>query len=463
MAVDLIIEGGEVATVEGISRQSIAVDGGRIVAVGESGAMPRAEQVIDVAGKVILPGAIDAHTHFCEDLGILAEPYETGTQAAAAGGVTTVLLMPWDTPPIDSLEHFEYRRKYAEGRCYVDYTFHGTVLGSAASDAWRNLPELASAGITAVKVLMVTDDPHFPHLDDGDLVGVLRIMKDLDLPLIVHAENHEMIVANRDRLVAEGRIDPLAHEEFRSSLSENEAVRRLTYFAEQVGARVVVAHMSTAEGVLHTRDARDRGSEIYAEICPRNLWLSTVDLAERGPWVKTGPPVRDPAEVEALWPLLRDGSISIISSDHAAWTKENKQAGEENIWMADGGIPSVQEMLPLALDAVSRGRISLADVVRLSSYNPSRIFGLRPRKGLLEPGYDADLVVVDMERTETLTSDLIKAYVGYSAFEGREIKGWPVMTFVRGQLVMENNQIVGAPAGRLVRRTPHNNKNGESQ
>ncbi|MFT3872638.1 MAG: amidohydrolase family protein [Nocardioides sp.] len=450
MPVDLVIENAEVASIEGVSQTSFAIDGGVIVAVGDRSAMPSARREIDATGRVVLPGVIDAHTHFCEDANILAEPLETGTRAAAAGGVTTVLLMPWDTPPLDSVDHFDYRRGYAEGRCFVDYGLHGGVTGLTAHTAADTLPALYERGVTGVKVLMVSTDPHFPHLNDAQLVDVLTIMKRLNATLIVHAENQAILSRNRERLLAAGRKDPLAHEEYRSKLSENEAVRRITYLASRIGTRVVVAHMSTAEGVKHTRHARDRGAEIYAEVCPRNLWLSTVDLAKRGSWVKTGPPVRDPAEVEALWPLLRDGSVSILSSDHAAWTKEARLQGQDNIWHAYDGIPQVQEMLPLALDAVNRGALTLPDVVRLTSYNPSDIFGLRPRKGLLEPGYDADLVLVDMEREVILGPEHVKSYVGYSSFEGRRFVGWPVMTLVRGQVVMEDGQVPESPCGRFI-------------
>jgi D-hydantoinase len=454
--IDLVISDGLVTGIDGQVGASIAVDEGRIVAVGAAEAMPAARQRVDAAGRVVIPGAIDGHAHFCEDLSILAEPYESGTRAAAAGGATTVLLMPWDTPRLDSAEVLDYRKAYARGRAYVDYGFHATVTADTADQAAQNLPALWKAGIAGVKVLMVTDDPHFPSLDYGQLVDVLRIMAELDGLVIVHAENSAILAHNRERLVASHRVDPLAHEEFRSALAENEAVRRLTYFAEESGTRVVVAHMSTAEGVTHTQQARSRGARVFAEVCPRNLCLSTEDLERKGSWVKTGPPVRHPDEVEALWPLASSGGITHISSDHAAWSKENKLAGQDNIWQADGGIPQVQEMLPLMLDAVHKGRLSLPDVVRLTSYNPSEIYGLRPRKGMIAPGYDADLVIVEMDREATIDPAIVEAHVGYSVYEGQTLRGWPAMTFVRGELVMADGQIVGRPGhGTFTFRTAH--------
>lgn len=451
--IDLVLAGGTIATVDGQFDGSLAVHEGRVVGVGHERVMPEAKRTIDVRGKLLIPGAIDGHVHFCEDLSILAEPYESGTRAAAAGGVTTVLLMPWDTPTLDSMHAFEYRKGYAAGRAYVDYGFHATVTAHTAAQSAENLPALWKAGITGVKVLMVTDDPHFPSLNDGELVDVLRILRDLNGLLIVHAENQTVMEHERVHLEAAGRTDPLTHEEWRSTLSENEAVRRLIYFAENVGARVMVAHMSTGAGVRHVEEARRRGAEVYAEVCPRNLFLDTDDLAVKGPWVKTGPPVRKPEEVDQLWAAMASGGISVLSSDHAAWTKENKEAGLTNIWMADGGIPQIQESLPLMLDAVNAGRLSLSDLVRVTSFNPSLIYGLQPRKGQLLPGYDADIVVVDMDLEDTVRPELLEYHVGWSAFDGRRVKGWPVMTLVRGEIVAEDRKIVGTPAhGQFIGR-----------
>lgn len=454
--IDLLVKNGTVATADSQYRSCIAIDDGRIVAVGDSAAMPQARRVIDADGLVVMPGLIDGHTHLCEDLSILAEPYETGTQAAAAGGVTTTLLMPWDTPSLGSKEVLDYRKEYARGRTHVDYGFIGTVLANTAADAAKNLPELWDAGVVAIKTLMVTDDPAFPSLDDGQLVDALRILAGVNGLLTVHAENAGILEHNRRALIAAGRIDYLAHEEFRSELSENEAVSRLAYFAENTDARVVVAHMSTAFGVDRTRKARLTGHKVYSEVCGRNLFLSTDDLRERGPWVKTGPPVRSPEQVEALWERIRNGGITHFSSDHAAWTRENKEKGLSNIWLADGGIPQLQETLPLLLNAVNEGRLTLEDTVRLTSYNPSEIYGLRPRKGLLAPGYDADLVLVDLNRTARIEPSMVKAHVGYSAYDGFELTGWPVMTLVRGEVVMENGEIVGSPDhGTFIRRVSH--------
>nr|WP_300151433.1 amidohydrolase family protein [Propionicimonas sp.] len=443
--IDLVVRGGLVASQTDVHPASIAIDKGVIVAVGQDHAMPASRRTVDATDRLILPGLIDGHAHFCEDLDILAEPYETGTQAAAAGGVTTVITMPWDTPSLETMDVLDHRRRHIQGRAYIDYGLHAGISAHSYPDAATNLAALWDAGVCGVKLLMVSTDPHFPHLDDGQIVDVLRIMADLDALLVVHAENPDINRRNKERLLAEGRRDPMAHAEYRTPLSENDGVRRITQLASEVGARVVVAHMSTAQGVATVARARRDGASIDSEVLARNLWLSTVDLAERGSWVKTGPPVRDPAEVSALWPLLADGSVSIISSDHAPWTKEVRSRGESDIWVAYDGIPQIQETLPLLLDAVSRGRISITDVVRLTSYNPSRIFGLRPRKGLLQPGYDADLVLVDMNRKVVLSDSLAKTYVGYTTFEGLEVCGWPTMTMVRGETVMIENEIVGSP------------------
>lgn len=453
MTVDLLVSGGQIATAQGVLRGSIAVDEGRIVAVGEPSVMPPARRTIDASGQVVLPGAIDGHMHLCEDLGILAEPYETGTQAAAAGGVTTLLLMPWDTPALETVEVLERRKRHATGRSYVDFGFHGGVTALTVENVTRNVPALWQAGVTGFKVLMVTDDPNFPHLDDGQLLDALEAVHSVGGLLIVHAENAAILKRNRTRLITAGRKDPLAHEEYRSALSENEAVRRLVFLAERVGARVVIAHMSTARGVVETKKARGRDASIYAEVCPRNLWLSTDDLAQKGAWVKTGPPVRSPHEVEALWPLVVDGGVSIISSDHAAWTKEARLAGRDDIWVAYDGIPQVQETLFLLLDAVSHGRMDLADVVRLTSYNPSRIFGLWPRKGLIHPGFDADLVLVDLTQEVTIQPSMLKTAVGYSAYDGWKLRGAPTMTLVRGVVVMDHGEIIGPSShGQFVAR-----------
>lgn len=438
---DKLLVGGTVVTKDGRNPANIGIVDGKIALIASPDMKPEAKEVIDVTGKFIIPGAIDAHVH-CEDPGHTdREDFEHCTAAAAVGGVTTTLIMPTNDPLIFSLDAYKLTLEVYKDRAYVDYGIHGGVDDASFAANARELWE--ETGITALKAFMCFSSVNMGYINDKTLYELLELVAEKDGIAIIHCENDGIVKLGEATVKAAGRTDRASFNESRPGYGEVEAIKRVAYFAKRTGARVSIPHISTAEGLMEVRKAKQEGAKLFAESCGQYFTFTNKDFDEKGPYLKFTPVMRDQANQDRMWELIKEGYVDTIASDHSPFSKEEKDKGLDDIWAAPNGIPGLEPELCIWLNAVNNGKLELEDVVRMTSFNPANEFRL-PGKGRIEVGYDADLVVVDMDKEQEFTADILQTKCGWSPYEGKVFKGWPVMTMVRGTVVAENSKLVGA-------------------
>jgi dihydroorotase (multifunctional complex type) len=444
--VDTVIEGGLLVSPERIVAQSIAVDGGKIIKIGPADAMPPAKERFDATGLHVIPGAIDVHVHFREPGFSHKETWTSATQAAAVGGVTTVFDMPNTNPPTSSVEAVVQKIEIAQHQAIVNFGVYGNI-GEHNLD---QLKPMAEAGAVSFKLYMGSENPLVPCPPDGAILDAFEILAELGIRCTVHAENTPVLIWRGERLMKSGRTDAAAHLEQHSDIATIEGVSRTGIFAEWTGCKVHIAHESTRHSLPHIRFAKQRGVDMTVETCPHYLLLSTDDGARLGPnFLRVKPPVREPGHREPLWDALLDGTIDIISTDHAPHLHAEKR--RDAIWDCAPGFPGVETSMRLMLTEVSRGRLTLSDYVRMACAKPAEAFGLYPRKGVLAEGADADIVLIDMNRRGAISADTLHSIGNATPFEGFEVIGMPVRTIVRGRTVALDGKPVGTPGwGRNV-------------
>ncbi len=442
-AVDLVIRGGRLVSSTGIMSAGIAIEGGVIVAISRDDALPDSRETIDATGKYVLPGVIDPHVHFRSPGYEYKEDWASGTAAAACGGVTTVFEMPNSDPPTSTVDALQIKQQIASRDAYVDYGVYGLLGQQNLGD----LPGLARHGVIGLKCFMGNNP--IGHIDDGAMLEGLEIAASLGLRVTVHAENATIIERKTGRLRASGRRDPLAHLESRPAVCAVNAVERAVAFAEAAGAQVHIAHEGCKDALPIIRAAKHRGVAVTAETCPHYLLLTAEDMHRVGPVLRVNPPVRAAGHAEPLWSGLADGVIDMLATDHAPHAIPEKTA--DDIWDCVSGFGGLETAIPLLLTEVNRGRITLEQYVTWSSLAPARVWGLYPRKGVLDVGSDADIVIVDLEREATIRADRFQSKSKITPFEGFRTKGQPVCTIVRGRVVMRDGALEGRPGwGRLV-------------
>lgn len=437
---DLLVKNAVMVSHEGRVHGSFGVKDGKVALICGADEQPSAREVLDVGGKFVIPGCIDAHIHFQDPGFTYREDFPHGTAAAAAGGVTTALSHPLNIPPAVDLESYQFTVDAYAGRAYVDYGVHG----GGTSDNIDKVADLwTKTGATSIKMFMCFSVAEFPYVRDDALVQILRKLAAVDGLAIIHAENNELNAMEEARLKAEGRTDRMCHIESHPAMGELESVKRVLYYLEQTGASAVILHTCMCESLREIRAAQLRGVKVYAECCPHLLTFVDTDMEKYGPWLKFTPVMRGEANRQQLWQLLNAGYVSTLASDHSPYTIEEKERGLNNIWDAPNGIPGTQTMLPVLLNGVSEGRLTLERLVEVTSWNPAHIYGLDYRKGSLCVGKDADFVVLDMELTHTFAAEEMHTISKWSPYAGMTFTGWPEMTFVRGRLVAKDRRIVG--------------------
>jgi dihydroorotase len=441
--VDLVVRGGRLVSPSGIISAGLAVRGGIIVAISHEDALPEAREAIDATGKYILPGVIDPHVHFRSPGYEYKEDWATGTAAAACGGVTTVLEMPNSDPPTATVDALRLKQEIAARDAYVDYGLYGILGGQNLDD----LQGLATHGIVGLKCFMGNNP--IGHVDDGALLEGFEIAAALGLRVAVHAENATIIERRTQRLRAAGRRDPLAHLEARPSVCAIDAVDRAMRFAEAAGAQVHIAHEGCKDALPLIRRAKARGVQVTAETCPHYLVLTAEDMQRVGPVLRVNPPVRAAGHAEALWSGLVDGTIDMLATDHAPHAIAEKTG--DDIWECLSGFGGLETAMPLLLTEVNRGRVTLEQYARWTSLVPAKVWGLYPKKGALQVGADADLVIVDLHREDTIRGERFRSKSKITPFEGMRTKGQPVCTIVRGRVVMRDGKLEGPPGwGQMV-------------
>jgi dihydropyrimidinase len=447
-AVDLLLAGGRLVLPDGDDvRADVAVVDGTIAAIVD-GDQPRAREVIDVAGKVVLPGVIDPHTHVT-----LGPPdgWFTETRAAAVAGITTVL--DFQLLSTSYVEAFPATRAEADRRACVDYGFHFCPsVESHLDELDRWLEDL---GVSSFKFYMNfrgdegaylgvtgTDDGYFHELCQR-VAGHERAV------LCVHTENIEIARRLQARAIAEGREGLPAVGAVRPPITEAENVNRAAFFSRQTGCPIYVVHLSSAAALDEVRRGRAQGARVYAETCPQ--YLAFTEDTPLGLLAKCNPPLRRAADVEALWAGLLDGTIDTVGSDHVPRPRSAK-AG--TTWTASRGTPTLSMIVPLLLhEGVHRRGMSLARVAEVASTTPARLFNLAPRKGAIRVGGDADFTVIDLDLEREVRWQDLQSYADYTLWEGQRLRGWPVMTISRGRVIARDGKFEGAPGhGRYLPR-----------
>ena len=433
---DLIVKGGTAVTPGGIAPADVGVADGRIAAIGTLD-RSHAGEVFDATGLHVLPGAIDTQVHFREPGHEHKEDLASGTASAALGGIVAVFEMPNTSPSTLSAEALDDKLARARGRAWVDHAF---FIGAAA----ENAAELAALerlpGCCGVKVFMGSSTGSLLIEDDDTLLEVLKCG---GRRVAVHAEDEDRL---RARLpLARAGAEVAAHPEWRDAETARRATERLMALARRAGRRVHVLHVSTAEEIPLLARNKDLAT---VEVTPQHLTLAAPACYERfGTRAQMNPPIREAHHRAALWRAVADGVVDVIGSDHAPHTLDEKAKPYPS---SPSGMPGVQTLLPLMMDHVSAGRLSLERLVELTSAGPARVYGIAG-KGRIACGYDADFSIVDLGAKREITGDWLASKCGWSPFEGTRVTGWPVAAVIRGRIVMREDELLGQPEGAPVR------------
>src|SRR5471032_1044512 len=383
---DLVIRSGLVVSPDSVIEASVAIKDGRIIAVGDDAIMPPATETLDARGLHVLPGAIDDHVHFRDPGYPHKEDFESGTAAAAFGGVTTVFDMPNTIPPTGTPDVLAAKHKMAAGKAHVDFGLYG-LLGE---DTIAHVPELAKS-VIGFKLYMGNTFGKIASPSTGAMLEAFEVVAPTGKRVSLHAETNSIMERRETRMREAGHTDPLAHIASRPAVVAVEAVSRAAILAEWTGARIHILHISSAEELRPLREAKARGVDITGETCPHYLLLSADDYHTMAGIIRVNPPVREKRNQEPLWDALLDGTIDVIATDHAPHSPEEKTRND--IWTVDCGFPGVETQMPLMLTEVNAGRFSISDYVRWSAANPAKIWGLYPRKGVIQAGADADIAI----------------------------------------------------------------------
>ncbi len=438
---DLVINDGRVVSPDSVIEASVAIRDGKILAVGAADSMPDARETFDASGLHILPGAIDVHVHFRDPGYPTKETWATGTAGAAFGGVTTVFDMPNTLPTTATHDTVVAKHAIASSQAHVDYGLYG-LLGE---DTIAHVPAMIEGGIIGFKLYMGETFGRLPTPSTGAMLEAFEVVAETGKRISLHAETASIMARREARMREAGRCDPLAHIAARPAIVAVEAVGRAAALAEWTGARIHILHISSAEELRPLAEAKARGVDITGETCPQYLFLSTEDYHRFGGIIRINPPVREPRNQEPLWSALQSGVIDMIATDHSPHAPEEKTRND--IWTVDCGFPGVETQMPLMLTQVDRGRASICDYVRWSAANPAKHWGLYPRKGIIQPGAEADLALVDLNREMIIDDSALQSRSKISPWQGRRVSGLPVHTIVRGRFVMRDRQLIANTAG----------------
>ena len=449
-----LLKGGRVVSGSGVIAADVLLEGETIAAVGPNLAADGAETV-DCTDKLLFPGFIDAHTHFDLEVAgtITADDFTTGSRAALRGGTTTVI--DFAAPDKGEPLHTGLQRwhRKADGKTACDYAFHMTI------DDWNEgisaeIKEMVDGGIPSFKMYMT-----YPAMMIGekDMYFALKRLKDVGGIVGVHCENSGII----DALIAEkksaGEMGPSSHPRTRPNGLEAEAVSHLLRLAEQVDTPVIIVHLSTKEALEEVRAARNRGQTVYVETCPQYLLLEDSvyddpDFTQAAKYI-CAPPLRGVADQEALWLALADGEIQTVSTDHCSFTTAQKRVGQYDFTKIPGGLPGVETRGVLLYSAgVATGRITEADMCRILSENPAKLYGCWPRKGVIAPGSDADIVVYDPHADSVITAAGQLQNVDYNPYEGFQTQGSIAQVYLRGTLSVDHGVVLAENRGQFIPR-----------
>lgn len=458
----LLIKNGEIITATERYTADIFVADETITAIGPdlSGLASPATEIIDAAGKYVFPGFIDPHTHiYLPFMGTYSkDTYETGTQAALVGGTTTIFDMCCPSRSMSAKEGFDTWNAQSAGKACCDYTYHMGVTRFDDATA-EQLRAIVAAGVSSFKIFLAYKGAF--GIDDTELYKTLKLAKELGVIVTAHCENETLVAERQKELLAAGKTDPAQHHESRPPLVEAEGVHHLMTFAELTGASVYIVHLSCEEALKNAVEARLRGVDVSVETLIQYLLIDKT-YAERpdfeGAKYVMSPPLRDAKNQPVLWNALRTGLIQTVATDHAPFDfKGQKPMGAEDFTKIPNGIPALEERVNLLYTyGVKSGRIDLHTFVNVASTQAAKLFGLFPKKGAIQPGSDADLVIYDPAYRGKISAATQVMNVDYSGFEGWPIEGRPSVVTVRGQVAVREGKFVGTLGrGKFLRRTPN--------
>ncbi len=441
---DLMIKNGRVFYEGKLVQTDLSVINGKISAISKNQSRSNTKEVIDATDKIIIPGGVDVHTHILDLIFSYRDDFITGTQGAASGGITTVIEMPLGIEGKTAIESFEMQLEEMKKKCLIDYG----LIGAAGHNTIDSIEELAKRGVVAFKTFMINAPEEEAELkdlaakDDYYLLKIFEEIAKTGLVSCVHAENDAIIAHEIENHIAEGKTDFQAHTNSRPVISEDEACVRAMVLAHEAKVKLNLVHMSSKTSFEHIRNAKRLGWNVSCEVTPHHLFFTTEEAEQIGSWLKVNPPIRSIEHQEAAWNGIKDGTIELIASDHSPYSHEEKdmKSKNNNIFECGSGTPVLETMLPMMLDAVNKQKITLAKLIDVISLNPAKRFGLYPRKGIIQVGADADLVIVDMNKEYTLKSENMYTKTKITVFNERKIKGAIEKTIVRGRTVFDNGK-----------------------
>lgn len=460
---DLCIENGTIVTPEKEIKGHIYIKDGKIAAITASPSLEGAQKTMDASGNYIYAGFIDPHVHSRDGGATYKEDFYHSTRAAAKGGITTVLEMPNAVPAIINTDSFRSQKENLEKKAYVDFGMWGLCLGHLNN---KDLKALDVEGVIGYKFFWgyainkynynlvynynSKDTTVIPPLADGEIYSIFEEMAKLGKPLAIHAENAGLISYLTERIQVEDYENEYeALLATRPSVAEETIVNTAISFAKNTGARLHILHMSAKESVKLLKEAKSEGIAVSGETAPHYLFLTNEDYKNIGTRMKGYPPVRHQEDQDALWDGIRNGTIASMGSDHAPHTEEEKKG---SLFQIPAGMCAVESMVPLMLHGVNQGKITKTQLAKVLSENTAKLYGIYPQKGSLEIGTDADLTIVDFSKEHVIHGNELFSISKVTPFDGFRIKGIPVATVVRGNVVMENGELTSKDSiGQFIR------------
>ena len=448
---DLAIVGATAITPSGVRPADVGVADGKIANVAPPGALQAARRTIEARAMLLIPGAVDPHTHLDAEMFSMrtADDFESGTVAAAAGGVTTIVDYAFQRNGGSLAEAIENWHAKASGRAIIDYGFHVALL-DPTPEAIAEIPRIADRGVTSIKIFMMQGF----EARARDYLRAFNVAGESGALLTIHAEDEHLIGFCTERLLAAGKRDVTHFAASRPPLSEAAAVRRALAMIELSASSAYFVHLSSSEAVDEVRKARSRGRTVLAETRPIYLYLTEERFREPNGAKYVGyPPLRSSVHRDTIWAALADGTIDVVATDHCSWSLERKISADRFTRMPPG-MSNLETLVPMLYsEGVAKGRISLSRWVDLIATNPAKIFGLYPRKGAIVEGADADLVIFDPARKVVIDSREMHSHADYDPFDGFEVTGWPAVTISHGvQIVSDRKVDTSAGRGEYIAR-----------
>lgn len=450
----LLIRGGTVVSEKTVSKQDVLIQDERIAALGNL-TDHKADLEIDASGLLVLPGAVDTHVHFNDSFmnTVSVHDFYTGTLAAAYGGVTSIIDFANQAPGDTLIQTLKNKKNEAEGKTLVDWGVH-PVITQPKPEVLDEIPIVVKQGAPTIKCYMTYREEGL-MVEEAGLKQILERLSYADGMLLVHAEDNEIIEQNVPRMINSGNTKPIFHAKSRPPEAENKAIRRCIQLVRETGSRLFIVHMASDEGVELINKAREKNLDVFAETCTHYL-IFTEEKLEREDGIKwiCSPPLRSKTIQDRLWSGIQNGSISMVTSDDAAYSWEAKLYGAKRFDKCPNGIPGIEPRLSLLYsEGVAKGRLTLPQLVELVSTTPAKLFGLSSQKGSLTPGSDADIVLFDPNTKWTMNQKTLHMAADWSAYEDIEITGKIVKVFSRGELIIDGERCLAKKGrGRYLHR-----------